>query len=87
MKTMISMNKIAHFACRVGLCVVVALAATGCETTGDPNAGGIFWSEKKAQDRLYARQNELNALNRGTRELDWQNRQLQSREAGLVGSQ
>ncbi len=67
--------------CLLGVTVMVAV--TGCATTGDPNAGGIFWSERKAQDRLYQRQSELNALNRGTRQLDQQNRNLQQRESAL----
>jgi len=35
------------------------IASTGCETTGDPNSGGIFWSERKAQDRLAERERRL----------------------------
>lgn len=38
--------------------VVLAVSLAGCETTGDPRAGGIFWSEAKAQDRISARQSE-----------------------------
>lgn len=87
MNTLTFMKRIVCMTCRVGLCAAAVLATTGCETTGDPNSGGIFWSESKAQDRLHARQNELNTLNRDTRELDAKNRQLQSREAGLMGAQ
>lgn len=32
--------------------VALAAAFCGCETTGDPNSGGIFWSETKARQRL-----------------------------------
>ena len=43
---------------------VVLLAS--CETTGDPSSGGIFWSEKKAQDRLNERQDKLENTERKT---------------------
>ena len=39
---------------------------TGCETTGNPNEGGIFWSERKAQDRLNDRRAELGRTERST---------------------
>lgn len=64
--------------------LIICLGTTGCETTGDPNRGGIFWSETKAQDRLHARQQELNALNRGTAAVDAENRRLQARERALA---
>lgn len=38
--------------------VVLAVSLSGCETTGDPRAGGIFWSQAKARDRISARQSE-----------------------------
>jgi hypothetical protein len=31
----------------------------GCETTGDPSRGGLFWSQKKAQYRIQAYEEEL----------------------------
>jgi len=40
----------------------IALSLTGCETTGNPREGGIFWSENKAQDRLNERQATLDNL-------------------------
>lgn len=39
------------------------LLAGGCATTGDPNQDTIFWSEKKAQQRLTERQSSINAQN------------------------
>ncbi len=39
-----------------------ALSLTGCETTGNPREGGIFWSENKAQDRLNERQQKLDNI-------------------------
>jgi hypothetical protein len=38
----------------------------GCETTGDPHQGGIFWSERKAQERLYQKRAELRAVESDT---------------------
>lgn len=32
----------------------LALIATGCQVTGDPRQGGIFWSEEKAIERQKA---------------------------------
>ncbi len=43
-----------------------AVGFTSCETTGDPTQGGIFWSESKAQDRLYERQDRLERAEAGT---------------------
>jgi hypothetical protein len=31
--------------------VAATILFTGCETTGDPREGGIFWSETKARER------------------------------------
>ena len=62
----------------------IAFAATAllasCETTGDPNQGGLFgWSQGKANQRLSAREQYLseleneNAYQRGrTQELEYQ---------------
>ena len=37
------------------LAAALALAVSGCATTGDPKAGGLFgWSESKAQQRQAA---------------------------------
>ncbi len=41
---------------------MIALSVTGCETTGNPREGGIFWSENKAQRRLNERQATLDNL-------------------------
>jgi hypothetical protein len=42
------------------------LLLSGCETTGDPSTGGIFWSERKAQGRLAERQSKLEHVERQT---------------------
>ena len=54
--------------------LIIAAAAlqcfTSCETTGNPNEGGIFWSERKAQDRLNARESQLSSVERSTARQD-----------------
>jgi hypothetical protein len=47
-----------------------SFASISCETTGNPREGGIFWSEKKAQDRLDERQNKLDDLHGQTRKVE-----------------
>lgn len=39
-------------------------AFPGC--TGDPNSGGIFWSESKARQRIAVREDHLNAVEADT---------------------
>lgn len=51
----------------------------GCETTGDPNSGGIFWSESKAKQRIYDRQAHLNAVEDDTARVNRRNRQMERR--------
>lgn len=48
--------------------IAASMILSSCQTTGDPSTGGIFWSEKKAQQRLQDRQTELNAVEQKTRE-------------------
>lgn len=49
----------------------------GCETTGDPNRGGIFWSESKAKQRIYAREQHLNDVESDTARVKRRNRRLE----------
>jgi hypothetical protein len=45
--------------------VGASLLLTSCETTGDPNQGGLFgWSQSKANYRLEEREQHLNQLER-----------------------
>jgi heat shock protein HslJ len=44
------------------LMVTVTLLLPSCQTTGDPSTGGIFWSEKKAQQRVQEKQSELDRI-------------------------
>lgn len=49
--------------------LVLSLAAVflaGCETTGDPHQGGIFWSENKARQRLYEKREKLRDIESDT---------------------
>lgn len=55
------------------------LAQTSCETTGDPNSGGIFWSQSKADERLSQRQSTLDRIDSDTSRVDRRNRQMQQR--------
>src|SRR3954447_17448691 len=45
-------------AVRLFLSAATVITFSGCETTGDPRAGGIFWSETKARQRIAAKQSE-----------------------------
>lgn len=54
------------------------IGASGCETTGDPNSGGIFWSEKKAQDRLAERERRLGRVEGNTARVARSNDRLES---------
>ena len=49
----------------------------GCETTGDPNKGGLFWSESKAKQRIYAREQRLNDIEDDTAAVNRRNRRLE----------
>lgn len=64
--------------------MVIAMAAAGCQTTGDPTQGGLFgWSAKKAQQR----QQDLEQQNADAQgqlvSAQQQQSQLRQRESGL----
>ena len=44
-----------------------ALSLVSCSTNGDPNTGGIFWNEDRAQDRLAEREDKISSLEQRTR--------------------
>lgn len=54
------------------------IGSTGCETTGDPNSGGIFWSERKAEDRLAERERRLGRVEGDTARVARSNDRLES---------
>ena len=57
-----------------------ALFLASCETTGDPNSGGIFWSENKAQHRQAVLQNELQDARSENARLRHKSAELESRQ-------
>ena len=59
----------------VALFFSALLLLSGCETTGDPHHGGIFWSEDKAQQRLNQKQRELNRIESDTERVEQENRE------------
>jgi len=60
----------------VALIFSAILLFSGCETTGDPHHGGIFWSEDKAQQRLDQKRRELNRIESDTERVEQENRDL-----------
>ena len=66
----------------VALFFSAMLFFAGCETTGDPRQGGIFWSEDKAQQRLDQRRRELNRIDSDTERIEAENRALKEQTEG-----
>ena len=60
----------------VALMFSALLIFSGCETTGDPHHGGIFWSEDKAQQRLDQKRRELRRIESDTERVEEENREL-----------
>ncbi len=60
----------------VALVFSAMLFFSGCETTGDPHHGGIFWSEDKAQQRLNQKNRELHRLESDTDRVEEENREM-----------
>jgi hypothetical protein len=64
----------------LSLLILAAALLTSCETTGDPNQGGLFgWSQGKANYRIAEREQRLSQLDREnayqqgrTQELEYQ---------------
>lgn len=63
----------------LALSALAGITLPGCETTGDPNRGGIFWSEDKAKQRIYDRQQHLNEVESDTARVNRRNRRLERR--------
>jgi hypothetical protein len=65
--------------------VLLALILPACgflsSCTGDPHEGGIFWSERKAQERLAARSARLNDAENANGRVHRRNRQLEGAAA------
>lgn len=59
--------------------LLLPLVLSSCETTGDPNQGGLFgWSSSKADQRLEQRRNTLNAIQSDTDQQRQRSRRLES---------
>jgi hypothetical protein len=56
---------------------LIAIGFSGCAVTGNPNQGGIFWSEDMAQDRLAQRESALSSIERDTAEREHSSRQME----------
>jgi hypothetical protein len=63
----------------VALVFSALLLLSGCETTGDPHHGGIFWSEDKAQKRLDQKRRELHRIESDTERVEEENRDLKKK--------
>lgn len=61
--------------------ILAASQLVGCQTTGDPTQGGIFWSETKAKQRLRDKEDTLDAINADTSRVNRQNSRLQNSAA------
>lgn len=62
---------------RLALAFSAVVILCGCETTGNPREGGIFWSESKAQQRLDQRSRELRRIESDTDRVEDKSRDLQ----------
>ncbi|MBR3925906.1 MAG: hypothetical protein IKJ58_03995 [Akkermansia sp.] len=63
--------------------LAAAFVNTGCELTGDPSQGGIFWSPTKAAERQEQLRQELNAREQELQELNRRNSSLRSTRSNL----
>jgi hypothetical protein len=63
----------------VALVFSAMLFFSGCETTGDPHHGGIFWSEDKAQQRLDQKNRELHRIESDTNRVEEENREMKQK--------
>jgi len=64
---------------RLAIAFAVMVVFSGCETTGDPHHGGIFWSEDKAQQRLDQKRRELHRIESDTDRIEQENRELKNK--------
>jgi hypothetical protein len=63
----------------LGLCILMGFSS--CQTTGDPTQGGIFWSERKANERLDERRANLGAIEADTARTKKRNQVLEDSAA------
>ena len=62
---------------KIYMSALIAAVFTACQTTGDPTQGGIFWSERKAQERLQEKQARLEKSDADALEINISNRNLE----------
>ena len=63
--------------------LAAAFVNTGCELTGDPTQGGIFWSPTKAAERQEQLLQEQRAREQELQELNRRNSSLRSTRSSL----
>ena len=61
----------------------ISIALVSCELTGDPNGGGIFWSETKALQRQATLQQSIQNKQSELNHLEQQGANLRSSKAKL----
>ena len=64
---------------RLAIAFSAVVLLSGCETTGDPHHGGIFWSEDKAQQRLDQKRRELRRVESDADRIERENRELKKK--------
>ncbi len=64
---------------RLAIAFSAVVLLSGCETTGDPHHGGIFWSEDKAQQRLDQKRRELHRVETDADRIEQENRELKKK--------
>jgi hypothetical protein len=68
-------------ALRLAAGLLILIGCSSCQTTGDPTQGGIFWSERKANERLNERRADLGAIEADTARLKRKNEVLEDSAA------
>ncbi len=68
-------------ALKIVLGLSVMTGCVSCQTTGDPTRGGIFWSERKANERLDERRADLGAIEADTARVNRKNEALEDAAA------
>lgn len=70
---------------KIRLLALAALTSLFTSCTGDPNSGGIFWSETAAQQRLNDRQQRLDEIEGQTNRTRADSRRKQDKIDRLSG--
>lgn len=79
--------KISTLILRAACVGIMSAAFTGCETTGDPNQGGLFgWSSSKANQRSAAYHAQLRRENDRLQDEETETVRLQRQQKRLAGN-